>query len=226
MGPDPAQQSREIPASAEAKAAFLLRMRAKGIRDLDVLRALEIVPRELFVPHRYADLASRDLALPIACGQTLPEPFFVARMMEALKLKRDHRVLEIGTGSGYATAILAQLTREVMSIERFQTLAVEARTRLEQLAIGNAAVAWGDGLAVPPEAGLFDRIIVQCALTEVPQRLIEMLTEDGVLVMARGDAKAGQTLWRITRDAEGKLTEAAICPSRFQAILPGLARAL
>src|ERR1700754_1811922 len=89
---------------AQIKAEFMLRMRARGIQDLAILRALERVPRELFVPHHYVDLARRDLALPIGCGQTLSEPFLVARMIEALAPERNDRVLEIGTGSGYATA--------------------------------------------------------------------------------------------------------------------------
>ena len=107
--PDPAEEA------AEAKAAFHLRMRARGVQDLAVLRAFELVPRQTFVPHRYLDLASRDLALPIGCGQTLDEPWLVARMIEALSVERGHRVLEIGAGTGSTAAILAQLAAEVIS---------------------------------------------------------------------------------------------------------------
>lgn len=143
--PEPAQLPHcdEVSTPAQAKAAFLLAMRARGIQDLNVLRALEMVPREIFVPHRYADLARRPLALPLRCGQTLPEPWLAARMIEALAPASHHLVLEIGTGSGYATALLARLAREVISIERFQSLAVEAGARLEQLRVGNASVIWG-----------------------------------------------------------------------------------
>src|SRR5579862_3706046 len=140
-------------ARAEEKAAFLLRLRASGIRDLDLLRALEKIPREMFVPHRLVDLARRDLALPIGCGQTLSEPSLVARMIATLRVARHHRVLEIGTGSGYATAVLAELAEQVVSIERFQTLAIAARLRLQRLGKTNAAVIYADGLAVPAEAG-------------------------------------------------------------------------
>ncbi len=167
--------SGEAAAMAQAKAAFLLVMRARGIQDVNVLRALETVPREIFVPHRYQDLARRHLALPLRCGQTLPEPFLAARMIEALELAAHHRVLEIGAGSGYATALIARIAREVVSIERFQSLAIEAAARLARLGFDRASVVWGDGLAVPPEAGPFDRIIVQGALLEAPANLVALL---------------------------------------------------
>jgi protein-L-isoaspartate(D-aspartate) O-methyltransferase len=227
---DPAQPPRsdEASALAQAKAAFLLTMRARGIQDLDVLRALEMVPREIFVPHRYADLARRQLALPLRCGQTLPEPWLAARMIEVLAPSPNHRVLEIGTGSGYATALLARLAREVISIERFQSLAIEAGARLEQLGIHNAGVTWGDGAAIGPAAGPFDRIIVQGSLSEIPAPLIEALAADGVLVTARPDpsAPARQHVVRIARDEAGGFDETPICPCRLQAILPGEAQAL
>lgn len=226
----PAQASRsgDAPASAQAKAAFLLTMRARGIQDLDLLRALEMVPREIFVPHRYADLARRQLALPLRCGQTLPEPWLTARMIEVLAPRSNHRVLEIGTGSGYAAALLARLAQEVISIERFQSLAIEAGARLELLGVDNAGVTWGDGLAVASAAGTFDRIIVQGLLSEIPASLIAALAADGVLVTARPDpsAPARQHVARIARNDAGDLDETPICPCRLQAIMPGEARAL
>ncbi|HKH81027.1 MAG TPA: protein-L-isoaspartate(D-aspartate) O-methyltransferase [Methylovirgula sp.] len=213
-------------ARAEEKAAFLLRLRASGIRDLDLLRALEKVPREMFVPHRLVDLARRDLALPIGCGQTLTEPSLVARMIEALALTRQHRVLEIGTGSGYATAILAEIAGEVVSIERFQTLAIAARLRLQRLGKTNATVIFADGLAMPAEAGPFDRILVHGSLDEVPPRLVDLLGEHGRLVMARPER--GQP-WRQTLievHAGQGLVAAELCACRLQALLPGTARVL
>jgi protein-L-isoaspartate(D-aspartate) O-methyltransferase len=215
-------------AAAQAKAVFLLSLRARGIQDLAVLRALETIPREIFVPHRYADLARRDLALPLRCGQTLPEPWLAARMIEVLAPSSSHRVLEIGTGSGYATALLAKIAREVLSIERFQSLAIEAGGRLEGLDVGNAGVAWGDGLAISAAHGVFDRVIVQGTLAEIPDNLIAALAEGGVLVAARPDpaAPARQHVVRIARGVEGERVETPICPCRLQAILPGVARAL
>jgi protein-L-isoaspartate(D-aspartate) O-methyltransferase len=218
----------EAAAAAQAKAVFLLALRARGIQDLEVLRALETIPREIFVPHRYVDLARRDLALPLRCGQTLPEPWLAARMIEVLAPASQHRVLEIGTGSGYATALLARIAREVLSIERFQSLAIEAGARLERLEVRNAGVVWGDGLAMLPQIGLFDRVIVQGALSEIPESLVAALAEDGVLVAARPDpgAPMRQHVVRIVRDEEGGLAETPICPCRLQAILSGEARAL
>src|SRR5947209_13596635 len=140
----------------ENRAALLLKLRTQGIRNTDILRAIEMIPREAFVPHQLADLAQRDLPLPIACGQTMSEPSLVARMLEALDVNREHRVLEIGTGSGYVTAILASLAKHVVSIERFRTLASGAQTRLQQLGLSNAEILCGDGLA-PDVGGPFDR---------------------------------------------------------------------
>jgi len=220
--------SGESDAMAQAKAAFLLIMRARGIQDVNVLRALETVPREIFVPHRYQDLARRHLALPLRCGQTLPEPFLAARMIEALELAAHHRVLEIGAGSGYATALIARIAREVVSIERFQSLAIEAAARLARLGFDRASVAWGDGLAIPPEAGPFDRIIVQGALLEAPGSLVALLGPGGVLVMARpdpGDPRR-QHVVRLTRDGAGGLNAIVVCPCRLQPILPGASRCL
>jgi len=214
--------------AAAAKAAFVLRLRARGIRDLALLRGLEKVPREIFVPHRYVDLARRDLALPIGCGQTLSEPWLVARMIEALAPASQHRVLEIGTGSGYATAILAELAREVLSVERFQSLAIAARLRLEELGIGNAAVVFGDGLAVPREIGSFDRILVHGRLDDIPASLLDLLASDGRIVLARSDPQMPwrQILVEVSRGADETITEVNRGPCRLQAIMPGLASIL
>jgi protein-L-isoaspartate(D-aspartate) O-methyltransferase len=211
---------------ASAKAAFVLGLRARGIRDLSLLRALEKVPRERFVPHRYADLAGRDLALPIGCGQTLSEAWLVARMVETLAPSPQHRVLEIGTGSGYATAILAELAREVLSVERFQSLAIAARLRLEELGIAHAAVVFGDGLAVPREAGVFDRILVHGCLESVPGSLLARLAIDGRMVMARPDRDMAsrQILTELSFDRDGNPVETPRGTCRLQAIIPGLAR--
>ncbi|MFZ0558970.1 MAG: rRNA adenine N-6-methyltransferase family protein [Methylovirgula sp.] len=215
-------------ARAEEKAAFLLRLRAGGIRDLDLLRALEKVPREIFVPHRLVDLARRDLALPIGCGQTLSEPSLVARMIEALVPLRQQRVLEIGTGSGYATAVLAEIASEVVSVERFQTLAIAARLRLQRLGKSNATVIFGDALALPAEAGPFDRMLVHGSLGEVPPQFAELLGEGGRIVMARPDRSVPwrRMLVSLHRGAEGDFVETELCTCRLQPLLPGAAKVL
>ncbi len=224
----PPPRSEEQAIEAQNKAAFLMDLRARGIQDLDLLRALEIVPREIFVPHRFADLARRAIALPLRCGQTLPDPWLTAKMIEALAPSPCHRVLEIGTGSGYATALLARLAREVLSIERFKSLAIEAEARLTQLGITNAGVVFGDGLASLPGIGPFDRVIVQGLLAEIPENLIAVLDEEGLLVAARPDSEtmSRQHIARIARDGTGGIDETPVCPSRLHALLPGEAMAL
>ena len=209
--------------AAEAKAAFHLRMRARGIRDLAVLRAFELVPRQTFVPHRYLDLAMRDLALPIGCGQTLDEPWLLARMIEALDVRPTHRVLQIGAGTGYATAILAQLAGEVRGIERYKSLAAAAQARLSALDVTNASVAWGDGL-VAGEGERFDRIIAHGVLVDMSPGVLVRLADDGIMVCAR-PAGEGQKVMRVAK-AGADVVETPICACRLQPILEGLASTL
>src|SRR6266567_5869326 len=139
---------------------FLLGLRKRGISDPAVLRAMDEVPREHFVESSFVDNAYADQALPIACGQTISQPYVVAFMTEQLGVRPDHRVLEVGTGSGYQAAVLSRLAREMVTIERYRTLAEAARTRLETLGYRNVEVVVGDGLAAVPGRGRFERIIV------------------------------------------------------------------
>ncbi len=191
---------------AEAKAAFVLQLRARGIRDLALLRALEKVPRDLFVPHRYADLAGRDLSLPIGCGQTLSEPGLVARMIESLAIAPGHRVLEIGTGSGYATAVLANIVRPMSSRSSASSRSRSRRAcGFESLGIANATVLFGDGLSMAQDAGQFDRILVHGSVEEVPQSLSDRLAADGRMVLGKPDPVGGRQhiLVEITRTKDG-----------------------
>jgi protein-L-isoaspartate(D-aspartate) O-methyltransferase len=216
-----------IDVRAEARAAFLLRLRARGLRDVNVLRAIETVPRELFAPHLYADLAMRDLALPIPCGQTMPEPFVAARIAESARIEPGHRVLEIGAGSGYVTAILARLCASVVSIERFQTLAIAARERLAAIGVANAAVVWGDGLRVTPDIGQFDRIIVHAVLDQPPPTLLGALAVDGVLLVGRRRQDgAGVAMMRLQRAAAGDWVAEPLFACRLQGLIPGIAASL
>src|SRR5207237_357522 len=139
---------------------FLLTLRRRGIGDAAVLRAMEEVPRDQFVSRDLVEAAYADQALPIACGQTISQPYVVAYMTEQLAVRPHDRVLEIGTGSGYQAAILSRLAREVVSIERYRTLAERAREKLAELGFANVEVLIGDGLAGCPDRAPFDRILV------------------------------------------------------------------
>src|SRR6266567_9416833 len=135
------------------KMMFQLNLRRRGISDQTVLRVMEEIPRELFVEAADRGDAYRDSALGIACGQTISQPFVVAYMTEQLQLQKHHRVLEIGTGSGYQAAILSRLCRQVLTVERYRTLADSARARLVELECFNVEVMLGDGFEVPASAG-------------------------------------------------------------------------
>src|SRR5882762_1832268 len=175
------------------KMMFQLNLRRRGISDQAVLRVMEEIPRDLFVEAGDRADAYRDSALAIACGQTISQPFVVAYMTEQLQLQKHHRVLEIGTGSGYQAAILSRLCRQVLTIERYRTLAERARSRLEQLGCDNVEVMLGDGLdisAIP--GGQFDRIIVTAAIEQLPDALLERLQPGGILIAPVGPHRGTQ----------------------------------
>jgi protein-L-isoaspartate(D-aspartate) O-methyltransferase len=215
----------------EARAALLLQVRRAGVRDLAVMRAIETVPREFFAPYRFKDLASRNIALPIECGQIMPSAADLAQRIEALGVERGHRVLEVGAGSGYGAALLSKLAREVVSLERFRTLAIEAAKRLEQLSVTNALVLFADGLAPPQSLGLFDRIVMHMSVEAAPRSLLDALAPRGALLFGRlQPEKAGERreerLIRLTREANGSLRETEIGPCRLGPALAGVAQVL
>jgi protein-L-isoaspartate(D-aspartate) O-methyltransferase len=204
---------------------FQLILRRRGISDQAVLRAMEEVPREAFVQEADRADAYRDSALGIACGQTISQPFVVAYMTEQLHLQKQHRVLEIGTGSGYQAAILSRLVGDVLTIERFRKLADSARQRLEMLGYYNVEVLLGDGFDVPAGAGQFDRIIVTAAMQQIPDNLLSRLENGGILIAPVGPHHGVQTLVRITR-TEGGFERKELVDVRFVPALPGIAREL
>src|SRR3954467_1732850 len=161
------------------KMMFQLTLRRRGISDQAVLRTMEEVPRDVFVAAGDRSYAYRDSALGIACGQTISQPFVVAYMTEQLQLQKGHKVLEIGTGSGYQAAILSRLSGQVVTIERYRTLADGARERLANLGYDNVEVALGDGFDVPASAGTFDRIMITAAMEQIPETLTERLAPAG-----------------------------------------------
>jgi protein-L-isoaspartate(D-aspartate) O-methyltransferase len=207
------------------KMMFQLTLRRRGISDQAVLRAMEEIPREDFVEPADRDGAYRDSALGIACGQTISQPFVVAYMTEQLQLQKHHRVLEIGTGSGYQAAILSRLCGQVLTIERYRTLADSARKRLAKLGCDNVEVMLGDGFDIPASAGTFDRIIVTAAMEQIPEALIERLEPGGILIAPVGPHRGTQTLVRLTRTEAG-FDRRELVDVRFVPALPGIAREL
>ncbi len=209
----------------DARMEFLLGLRRRGISDQAVLRAMEEVPRERFVEPQSAERAYADQALPIACGQRISQPCVVAYMSEQLALRPLHRVLEVGTGSGYQAAVLSRLVREVISVERYRTLAEHARERLQALGYNNVEVVVGDGLAGVPERAPFDRIIVTAAADKVPQALVNQLTDGGIMVLPLRPHEKSQHLVKLTKSQTGLAREDLIAV-RFVPLLPGRAKEL
>jgi protein-L-isoaspartate(D-aspartate) O-methyltransferase len=207
------------------KMMFQLTLRRRGISDQAVLRAMEEIPRDVFVQVADRADAYRDSALGIACGQTISQPFVVAYMTEQLQLQKHHRVLEIGTGSGYQAAILSRLCRQVLTIERYRTLADSARARLKKLGCDNVEVLLGDGFDVPASAGTFDRIIVTAAMEQIPKGLTRRLEPGGILIAPVGPHRGTQTLVRVTRTDAG-FERRELVEVRFVPALPGIAREL
>jgi protein-L-isoaspartate(D-aspartate) O-methyltransferase len=208
--------------TAEARMEFLLSLRRRGVRDLKVLRALEQVPREIFVETAQAELAYADQALPIDCGQTISQPYVVAAMTEALEIMPQHKVLEIGTGSGYQAAILGLLAKSVITVERYRTLADLASARLRVLGLKNVSVRVGDGALGAPEDAPFDRICITAAAPEVPEAVMQQLAPGGRVVAPLGAEGAVQSLSLIGQDGSRRELMAV----RFVPLVPGVARSL
>jgi len=204
---------------------FLLTLRRRGIMDAAVLRAMDDVPRERFVEMSFAEVAYADQALPIACGQTISQPYVVAYMTERLEVRSHHRVLEVGTGSGYQAAVLARLAREVVSIERYRTLADEARERLKSFGCTNVDVIVGDGFSGVPERAPYDRIMITAAAETIPQTLLDQLAAEGIMILPLGSHDGSQHLIKITKSQTGTRRENLI-PVRFVPMLPGQAQEL
>ena len=205
---------------------FLLALRGRGIGDQAVLRAMDEVPRERFVDPDHFPSAYADQALPIACGQTISQPYVVADLTEPLRLRPHHHVLEIGTGSGYQAAVLSRLAREVVSIERYRTLADKAAERLRALAYDNVEVVLGDGMAGVPGKAPYDRIMVTAAAETVPDALLEQLADDGgIMLLPLGPHDGAQNIVKLTRTPSGVARENLIAV-RFVPLLAGQAKEL
>ena len=208
---------------------FMLTLRQRGISDKAVLRAMDAVPREHFVETQFAESAYADRAMPIACGQTISQPYVVAYMTEHLEVRANHRVLEVGTGSGYQAAVLSRLAREVITMERYRTLANTARARLKTLGYDNIEVLFGDGLGGDPLRAPYDRIVVTAAAESIPPALTAQLAEGGIMILPLGPHGGAQQLLKLTRTGQGeghKLEQESLIPVRFVPLLAGQAREL
>jgi protein-L-isoaspartate(D-aspartate) O-methyltransferase len=203
------------------KIRLVMELRSSGVTDTRVLSAIERVPREEFTPPSFRDQAYEDTALPIGHGQTLSQPTVVGLMSQALELGPRMKVLEVGTGSGYQAAILAQLCRRVYTIERHKPLLDEAEARFKKLRLHNVTTRLGDGWLGWPEQAPFDRIIVTAAPPTVPQTLMDQLAPEGIIVLPLGSEKRSQRLVRIRKSDSGPVQE-DIAAVRFVPMVKGL----
>jgi protein-L-isoaspartate(D-aspartate) O-methyltransferase len=194
-------------------------LRARGISDQRVLDAMTRVPRHEFVPERYRDQAYEDHPLPIGEDQTISQPYIVVVMLQALKLSPTDNVLEIGTGSGYVTALLAQLTAQVTSIERHPALADAAREMLDNMGYKNVRVVAGDGTRGFPEAAPYDAILVSAAAAELPSALVSQLAEGGRMIIPIGGAEAQQLQYIEKLNGQPQITLRELC--RFVPLISG-----
>lgn len=203
---------------------LLMELRKQGIGDTRVLAAMERVPREQFVAEQFLKHAYDNIALPITQGQTISQPYVVAYMTEALKLTDRMKVLEIGTGSGYQTAVLARLSRRVYTIERYRSLLTTAEKRLNELKITNVVTKLGDGNKGWSEQAPFDRILVTAAADSRPDGLIAQLSPNGGIMVAPVAVNTTeQDVIRYTREGD-EVREERMLPVRFVPLLPGIAR--
>lgn len=207
------------------RARLILGLRSGGVSDPAVLSALEKTPRDLFVPELFQERSWEDSALPIACGQTISQPLIVGLMTQALSVDSRSRVLEIGTGSGYQTAVLARIARLVYSLERYRTLLQEAEQRIKTLGILNVITRFSDGFDGWPEQAPFDRILVTAAAPETPRALLAQLKPNGILVAPVGRGPV-QVLKRYVGDGSGEFRVEDMGDVRFVPLLPGVAREL
>jgi protein-L-isoaspartate(D-aspartate) O-methyltransferase len=203
---------------------LLMELRRQGITDTEVLSAMETTPREMFVPGVFRDRAYDNVALPVDAGQTISQPYVVAYMTAQLELKPSNRVLEVGTGTGYQTAILAKLVRRVYTIERHASLAEQAQERLKKLKLFSVDFRVSDGMRGWPGQAPFDRIIVTAAAREnPPQELLNQLNIKGLIVIPIDRGVDGQVLVRIRRTAQG-FQSTDLLPVKFVPLLEGVAK--
>jgi protein-L-isoaspartate(D-aspartate) O-methyltransferase len=198
----------------QARQRMLTRdLQGRDITDPKVLRVMAEVPREQFIPQEYEPQAYTDGPLPIGAGQTISQPYIVALMTQVLRIEPEHEVLEIGTGSGYQTAVLARLAGRVFTVEAIEELATSARQVLEELGVGNVEFAVDDGSCGWPEPRMFDRIMVTAAVPDLPPPVWAQLAEGGLLVAPVGGGTAQELI--VAQKVQGKAVERSVCGCRF-----------
>jgi protein-L-isoaspartate(D-aspartate) O-methyltransferase len=220
-----AEAMRDEEVEARHRAQLVLRMRQNGLRDTRVVRAIEAVPRRLFVPDHLQDHAYADRALPIACGQSISRPYLAAYVTQHLDVGDAHKVLEIGTGTGYQTAVLAALARRVFTIDRFRTLITAAEQRFSALRLNNITAMAGDGITGWPNQAPFDRILVSASSGDIPPALLAQLAVGGVMIVPVGPAHGPQTLIRLEKTAQGT-SRTELMTVRLTPLTPGKAASL
>ena len=206
---------------AQITMQFLYALRSKGVTDSRVLHAMEKIDRAAFVRGLFAERAYEDMPLPIACGQTISQPSVVGLMTQALDVQPRHKVLEIGTGSGYQAAILSQLARRVYSIDRFKRLVTEAQAVFNALGITNITAITADGSFGLAEQAPFDRILLTAAAEDPPGPLMAQLRVGGIMVLPVGQSDTVQSLIRVTRLEKGYDYE-ELRPVRFVPLIEGI----
>ena len=205
------------------KIQLVMDLRKRGIRNTAVLEAIETTPRNLFVPDTFRDQAWLDQSLPIACGQTISQPFVVAFMTQQLEPGERCKVLEVGTGSGYQTAILSKLCRRVYTVERYRSLLKAAEARFARLGLRNITSMTADGYKGWPQQAPFDRIIVTAGAPEIPPALLDQLAVGGIMVIPVDSGDNTQELVKVVRRENG-FDENALMPVRFVPLVEGIAR--
>jgi protein-L-isoaspartate(D-aspartate) O-methyltransferase len=209
----------------EGLAAFVLRMRSRGINDQRLFSAIEATPRMNFVGAHTPDVAFGERTMPIECGETIEGLDLQAMLIAALELGNRHRVLEIGTGSGYTAAVMARLCARVLTVDRFRSLVDEATNRFSALGIGNAVARRADGREGVAGEGPFDRIIVWAAFETFPRHFVEHLTSGGMMIAAVGPGDGVQTLMKL-RKTGSRFEREDLMPVRMQPLQEGTAAAL
>ena len=199
---------------------LIIQLKQQGIKNFDVLKSIEKLPRKFFIDSEIHSKANMNIALPINCGQTISQPLVVAQMTQALELNKNLRVLEIGTGSGYQTAILSMLSRFVYTIERYKTLKEKSDMIFKKMELNNVFTKHGDGGLGWREQAPFERIIVTAAALEIPGKLIDQLDNNGLMVVPVGEENNNQTLFKIKK-INNKIFSESIMSVRFVPLIEG-----